>query len=237
VTSGNAVRGRRVGAGPMGEPDRGAAAPCIRVSFWCADRHQTRLRFAVDALVPETWDCPRCGNPAGQNEQDPPARPRSEPYKSHLAYVKERRSDSDGAAILAEALARLHGAASTPAPASLPAASREDGRAAEQDPPRGRRPTRRGPAAVTGHRRQASRSRGEAPRAAGRALRPGRASGVPDLAAAGAPPAHPAPTRRSAMSSPGDTGPAPAGPPAEGYCGGCGYPPTALGHKITCLGQ
>ena len=45
--------------------------------------------------------------PAGQDEQNPPAPPRVEPYKTHLAYVKERRSDSDGAAILAEALDRL----------------------------------------------------------------------------------------------------------------------------------
>ena len=39
--------------------------------------------------------------------RNPPAPPRVEPYKTHLAYVKERRSDSDGAAILAEALDRL----------------------------------------------------------------------------------------------------------------------------------
>ena len=136
MTSANAVRGHRVGAGPMGEPDHGKAAPCIRVSFWCADRHETRLRFAVDAVIPETWDCPRCGSPAGQNEQDPPARPQAEPYKTHLAYVKERRSDADGEAILAEALARIRGTASTPAPAPLPAAtSGEDGHPAEQPPP------------------------------------------------------------------------------------------------------
>jgi hypothetical protein len=30
-----------------------------------------------------------------------------EPYKTHLAYVKERRSDADGKAILEEALATL----------------------------------------------------------------------------------------------------------------------------------
>jgi hypothetical protein len=30
-----------------------------------------------------------------------------EPYKTHLAYVKERRSDADGAAILDEALSTL----------------------------------------------------------------------------------------------------------------------------------
>jgi hypothetical protein len=30
-----------------------------------------------------------------------------EPYKSHLAYVKERRSEEDGEALLNEALARI----------------------------------------------------------------------------------------------------------------------------------
>ena len=52
-------------------------------------------------------DCPRCGWPASQDEQAPPAPPKIEPYKTHLAYVKERRSDADGAAILEEALEKL----------------------------------------------------------------------------------------------------------------------------------
>jgi|SRR6516165_351861 hypothetical protein len=107
----------------MGEPERGDAAPRVRVSFWCANRHETRPAFAADAAIPETWDCPRCGNPAGQNEQDPPAPLRAELYRTHLAYLKERRSASDGEAILAEALARLHGDASTAAPAPQPAPS------------------------------------------------------------------------------------------------------------------
>ena len=107
MSSGNAIRGSRVGAGPMGEAERGESAPRIWVSFWCANRHETRPSFATDAAIPETWECPRCGNPAGQNEASPPAPPRVEPYKTHLAYVKERRNDTDGAAILAEALDRL----------------------------------------------------------------------------------------------------------------------------------
>ena len=55
--------------------------------------------------------CPRCGQPAGPDEANPPAPPKIEPYKTHLAYVKERRSDKDGAAILEEALAKLRGGA------------------------------------------------------------------------------------------------------------------------------
>ena len=105
--SGNAIRGSRVGAGPMGEAERGEAAPRVRVSFWCANMHETRPSFASDAAVPELWDCPRCGLPAGQDEEAPPAPPKNEPYKTHLAYVKERRCDMDGKAFLEEALERL----------------------------------------------------------------------------------------------------------------------------------
>lgn len=151
MTSETTVRGRMVGAGPMGEPGRGDAAPCIRVSFWCAKRHETRLRFAADAEIPDTWDCLRCGNPAGQNEHDPPALLRAEPYKTHLAYVKERRSPADGEAILAEALDRLHGVASAPVAAP---------------PARLGGPPRRSPAAGTGSRPRPRRRPADGPGAA-----------------------------------------------------------------------
>ncbi len=70
---------------------------------------KTKPSFSEEAGVqpPDTWDCPRCGFPAGRDKDAPPSAPKNEPYKTHLAYVKERRSDADGAAILAEALARL----------------------------------------------------------------------------------------------------------------------------------
>ena len=38
---------------------------------------------------------------------NPPAANHVEPYKTHLAYVKERRSETDGQAILDEALKTL----------------------------------------------------------------------------------------------------------------------------------
>jgi RNA polymerase-binding protein len=107
VVGGSAIRGSRVGAGPMGEAERGESVPRRRIPFWCANGHETHPAFAEEAAVPETWDCPRCGLPAGRSEQQPPAPPRTEPYKTHLAYVRERRSDADGEAILEEALAKL----------------------------------------------------------------------------------------------------------------------------------
>jgi hypothetical protein len=91
----------------MGESERGETAPRRAVSYWCANGHQTTPSFACEAEQPESWDCPRCGLPAGPDHERPPAPPRNEPYKTHLAYVKERRSEADGTAILEEALSRL----------------------------------------------------------------------------------------------------------------------------------
>jgi RNA polymerase binding protein RbpA len=107
VVSGNAIRGSRVGSGPMRWTERADEAPRRSVTYWCANGHATTPAFASDVAPPPVWECPRCGFPAGQDRDNPPDPPRAEPYKSHLAYVKERRSDADGAAILAEALARV----------------------------------------------------------------------------------------------------------------------------------
>jgi hypothetical protein len=107
VAGGNAIRGSRVGAGPMGEAERGEAAPRHRIAFFCSHGHETHASFSDEALIPETWDCPRCGFPAGRDKDNPPAPPKVEPYKTHLAYVRERRNEEDGEAILAEALAKL----------------------------------------------------------------------------------------------------------------------------------
>jgi len=107
LAGGNAIRGSRVGAGPMGEAERGETAPRQRVAFWCANGHESRPSFAADAQIPELWDCPRCGFPANRDKDNPPAPPKTEPYKTHLAYVRERRDDKDGEAILSEALEAL----------------------------------------------------------------------------------------------------------------------------------
>ncbi|MTD13960.1 RNA polymerase-binding protein RbpA [Nakamurella sp. YIM 132087] len=107
MAAGNPIRGSRVGAGRMGEADRGELAPRRRLEFFCANGHTTRVSFAAEAEVPDHWDCPTCGLPGGRDAATPPPAPRNEPYKTHLAYVKERRTDEDGEALLAEALAKL----------------------------------------------------------------------------------------------------------------------------------
>ncbi len=104
---GSAIRGSRVGAGPMGEAERGEAAARQAVTYFCSHEHRSVITFAVEAVAPESWDCPKCGLPASMDSENPPPAPKIEPYKTHLAYVKERRSDQEAQVILAEALQLL----------------------------------------------------------------------------------------------------------------------------------
>jgi len=103
----NAIRGSRVGAGPMRPAEVCEPVPRRRATYWCANGHLSQPYFAADARPPATWECPHCGLPSGPDPEAPPGRPHAEPYKSHFAYVKERRSDAEGAALLDEALELL----------------------------------------------------------------------------------------------------------------------------------
>lgn len=110
ASGGNAIRGTRVGAGPMGEQDHGFHAERVAVSYWDALGNETVRYFAAgvpDEEIPDTIDSPHSGLPAGRDKENPPAVAKPEPYKTHLAYVKERRSDAEAAAILTEALESL----------------------------------------------------------------------------------------------------------------------------------
>ncbi|QYJ04969.1 RNA polymerase-binding protein RbpA [Nocardioides panacisoli] len=104
---GNAIRGSRIGSGPVGEEARGEAAPRQTVTFHCSRGHRSTLAFSVEATPPTEWDCPKCGMPASVDADNPPPPPTTEVYKTHLAYVKERRSEEEGAALLDEAVQSL----------------------------------------------------------------------------------------------------------------------------------
>lgn len=110
VSGGSAIRGSRVGSGPMGEQDRGIHAERISISYWDAMGNETVRHFAAnlpDDEIPDLIDSPSTGLPAGRDKNNPPQVAKNEPYKTHLAYVKERRTDEEAAQILDEALLKL----------------------------------------------------------------------------------------------------------------------------------
>jgi hypothetical protein len=94
----------------MGEQDRGYKADRIVRSYYCINGHVQSPQFAanVDELeIPELLDCPNCGLPAGQDKENPPVIAKHEPYKTHLAYVKERRTEEEAEQLLEERLAEV----------------------------------------------------------------------------------------------------------------------------------
>lgn len=120
ASGGSAIRGSRVGSGPMGEQDRGYHAERIAVSYWDALGNETVRYFAANLPedeIPEVIDSPSTGLPAGRDKDNPPQLQRTEPYKTHLAYVKERRSDEEAAQILEDALKALRECRGTILPA------------------------------------------------------------------------------------------------------------------------
>ncbi len=106
----NAIRGARVGSGPMGEKDHGIRADRITISYWDALGNETVRHFAADvdpAEIPDEIDSPHSGLPAGRDRENPPEIAKNEPYKTHLAYVKERRTAEEAVQLLEDALQKL----------------------------------------------------------------------------------------------------------------------------------
>ena len=108
--NGAAIRGSRVGAGPMGEQDNGFQAERVTLTYYCYNKHKFSPSFAASVEfeeIPVELDCPHCGLPAGQDKDNPPQIAKHEPYKTHLAYVKERRTEAEAKALLEEAVATV----------------------------------------------------------------------------------------------------------------------------------
>ena len=110
ASGGSAIRGSRVGAGPMGEQYRGFKSERVERHYYCINGHTQSPQFAahVDpAEIPDMIDGPHCGLPAGQDKKNPPQIHKHEPYKTHLAYVKERRTSDEAKSLLDEALSSI----------------------------------------------------------------------------------------------------------------------------------
>jgi hypothetical protein len=94
----------------MGEQDRGYHADRIQISYWDEMGNETVRNFAANLPedeIPEIIDSPWTGLPAGRDKENPPSVAKLEPYKTHLAYVKERRTEKEAADLLDEALEQL----------------------------------------------------------------------------------------------------------------------------------
>ena len=109
--TGPAVRGTRVGAQSSGESGTAFQVEKVQYEYFCANGHTMAPLFAAsvdESDVPEFLDCTNCGQPAGRDPENIPSNGKSEPYKTHLAYVKERRTPEEAEALLQEAVDAIH---------------------------------------------------------------------------------------------------------------------------------
>ena len=80
------------------------------VSYWCHAGHESRPKLASDVIAPETWECVVCGQPAGVDKDEPPARVGGvgASHKTPYEFLMMRRTEAEGEKLLEEALAALH---------------------------------------------------------------------------------------------------------------------------------
>jgi RNA polymerase-binding protein len=97
------MRGTRLGSSSY-EVDKGIRVPVRLTTYMCSHNHQMTFPFYADAEeVPDTWTC-ECGDVAVRLGatipiQEPPRRPRT-----HYEILRERRSEAELRALLAERL-------------------------------------------------------------------------------------------------------------------------------------
>jgi len=109
------LRGARLG-GQSFEDERGIEfAARQQVGYKCTRGHTFEITMSVEAEVPATWECPRCGAEALSVAGIQPEEKTEKPVRTHWDMLLERRSISELEDILTERLELLRGGEIGPA--------------------------------------------------------------------------------------------------------------------------
>ena len=109
------LRGARLG-GQSFEDERGIEfAARQQVGYQCPRGHAFEITMSVEAEVPATWECPRCGAEALSVAGIQPEEKTEKPVRTHWDMLLERRSISELEDILTERLELLRAGAIGPA--------------------------------------------------------------------------------------------------------------------------
>jgi hypothetical protein len=109
------LRGARLG-GQSFEDERGIEfAARQQVGYECARGHTFEITMSVEADVPATWECPRCGAEGVSIDGIEREEKAEKPVRTHWDMLLERRSLSELEDILTERLELLRGGEIGPA--------------------------------------------------------------------------------------------------------------------------
>ena len=102
-----ALRGSRLGAVSYENDQTTELAERQMVAYSCPNGHHIEVPFAVEADVPQAWECRFCGATALKADAATPEPTRIKAPRSHWDMLLERRSIPELEAILAERLELL----------------------------------------------------------------------------------------------------------------------------------
>jgi len=109
------LRGARLG-GQSFEDERGIEfAARQQVGYACPQGHEFEITMSVEAEVPATWECPRCGAAGLSTSGLVPEVKNEKPARTHWDMLLERRSIKELEDILSERLELLRGGEIGPA--------------------------------------------------------------------------------------------------------------------------
>ena len=109
------LRGSRLGGTSFEDESGIEFAPRQRVIYDCAAGHEFEIPMAVEAEVPFTWECPRCGAESRRRDGEAPEVKPEKPARTHWDMLLERRSIPELEDILSERLELLRSGAIGPA--------------------------------------------------------------------------------------------------------------------------
>jgi hypothetical protein len=109
------LRGARLG-GQSFEDERGIEfAARQQVGYRCPNGHEFEITMSVEADIPATWECQRCGAEALSVSGIEPEVKAEKPARTHWDMLLERRSEKELEVILKERLELLRGGEIGPA--------------------------------------------------------------------------------------------------------------------------
>jgi hypothetical protein len=102
------MRGMRLGSLSMEREEGVELAARRSITFVCENDHEFKLAFALEAEIPNTWDCKVCHTKSSRLRDGELVRDISlqvEAPRSHFDMVLERRTRAELEALLEEVLA------------------------------------------------------------------------------------------------------------------------------------
>lgn len=104
-----ALRGMRMGSSSLESEEGVVFVERQNVDFTCPEGHQFEIPFAIDAEIPDTWECTICSKVALRNgAEDFQEEKTVKPQRTHWEQLMDRRTMDQLQTLLEERLEVLH---------------------------------------------------------------------------------------------------------------------------------